>query len=732
MSEQTTNDELLDQLLDRWEEAYEQGIAVDLPELCHDHPDLQDELRRRINALLAMDQRLKGTESTPASAPTIQYETEIQGLNFHAKGGLGSVFVGEQQRLGRRVAVKFIHRSLAADPLSRERFALEAEITSRLEHPGVIPIHGLGHSHDGRPFYAMRFIDGHTLDEAIRRYHEQLARGELEEGIGFRQLLRAFISICNTVAYAHNRGIVHRDIKPDNVMLGRYGETIVVDWGLACPVARDEHHRQSGEKTLLLSSGNSDNSSGNGAGTPAYMSPEQASELNPTPASDIYSLGATLYKILTGRPPVTGDTLVEIKTKVIEGRIAGPREIQRGVPRPLDAVCRKAMSVQPTGRYATALELAEEIDHYLADEPVTAYPEPPIATTWRWVRRNRGTTIATLGGLVACLMLAGITSFWLAHAAQREMLARRDAQQSRRHAETSRRENLGTSALFLAKSIAQEIDLRWRILEAEANSPQLRKALAVVNQSGEIEPPANSEVIAAPLQSWLERRFIANQSDIKTICWCIYDVHGTQQARVPIAGSVGRNFRHRDYFHGEGRDLNETELQRRHDIAPLSDRIVYISNVFQGANTQTLLVTFSVPIWDKPPEMVDRKKIGVLAMPVELGDFGLGSHAILVDTREDQLNHRAGLVLHHPRLGLRRSADELVYLTESDLGRALSLRQDRRVGDQFAALRRANVFENFADPLSQERLAAMEPVIIRGRDRDTADTGWVVVVTEED
>jgi hypothetical protein len=143
-------------------------------------------------------------------------------------------------------------------------------------------------------------------------------------------------------------------------------------------------------------------------------------------------------------------------------------------------------------------------------------------------------------------------------------------------------------------------------------------------------------------------------------------------------------------------------------------------------------VTFSVPIWDKPPEMVDRKKIGVLAMPVELGDFGLGSHAILVDTREDQLNHRAGLVLHHPRLGLRRSADELVYLTESDLGRALSLRQDRRVGDQFAALRRANVFENFADPLSQERLAAMEPVIIRGRDRDTADTGWVVVVTEED
>ncbi len=686
------------------------------------------ELARRIEALQTMDRRLHGPIDEDVTN-RIRYESEIRQMSFHAKGGLGAVFVGEDHHLSRRVAVKFIHRNLARDPDSRRQFELEAEITGRLEHPGVIPLYGLGQSQDGRQFYTMRFIDGHTLDEAIRRFHTHQT-GEL--GVAFHDLLHRFVSVCKTIAYAHNRGIVHRDIKPDNVMLGRYGETIVVDWGLACPVARDERLRQSGEQTLLPKAAGSGSSSGQGAGTPAYMSPEQASELAPTPSSDIYSLGATLYKILTGRPPVGGESLVEIKTRIIEGRVPKPSSMQKEVARPLEAICQRAMALRPQDRYATALELAHDVERYLADEAVEAYVEPLNLRLGRWLRRNRNAAITAFAGLSCCLLLAALTSFWLAHAAKRESVARRDAERAQDLAESSRRENLGTSAMFLAKSLAQEIDLRWRILEAEAASPRLREVLSSINE-GLLDDTSTNTADFAPLQSWLEKRYIANQSAARNVCWCINAIDGTQVARAPEAPSIGQNFKHRDYFHGEGHDLSPQEVAERQTVRPLADRIVYISAVFQSTNTRTLMVTFSVPIWSGPPEDQGRERIGILAMPVELGDFGLGSHAILADTRRDQLHQRAGLILHHPRLGLRSENDELPYLSQLDLERADSLRQDRRLVERLSPFGDANVFEDFRDPLSGDsRLAAFEPVIVPGRKRETADTGWVVIATEDD
>ena len=336
------DDSLIEDLLDEWEDAQERGESLTVEYLCRGHPHLRSELERRLAALKAIDQRLKSPALDAGSSIAVQYESDIAQLAFHAKGGLGSVFVGEDRRLNRRVAIKFIHPSLARDRDSRRQFDLEAEVTGRLEHPGVIPLYGVGQARDGRQFYAMRFIDGHTLDEAIQRYYAQQVDHEGHQGVAFHDLLNRFVSVCNTIAYAHNRGIVHRDIKPDNVMLGRYGETIVVDWGLACPVARDERLRQSGELTLMPQSAGSGSSSGNGAGTPAYMSPEQASELTPTPSSDIYSLGATLFKILTGVPPVAGNSLVEIKTKIIEGRIPKASSLQKCVARPLEAICNRS------------------------------------------------------------------------------------------------------------------------------------------------------------------------------------------------------------------------------------------------------------------------------------------------------------------------------------------------------------------------------------------------------
>src|SRR5207245_1335212 len=157
--------------------------------------------------------------------------------------------VAEDQELHREVALKEIKEDRAHDAVSRSRFVLEAEITGGLEHPGIVPVYGLGQYADGRPFYAMRFVKGDNLKAAIRRFHEaeRPGRDPSERSLALRQLLRRFVDVCNAVAYAHSRGVLHRDLKPANIMLGKYGETLVVDWGLAKCVGRSKQTRTTEE-----------------------------------------------------------------------------------------------------------------------------------------------------------------------------------------------------------------------------------------------------------------------------------------------------------------------------------------------------------------------------------------------------------------------------------------------------------------------------------------------------
>ncbi len=392
-----TSESILEEILDRWEDARERGEQLGVEQLCRDHPDLAAEVQARIAAIQDVEARMQEEDSPANDDEQLTLVSHISPLEFHAKGGLGAVFVGEDRAVHRKVAVKFIHAKLSKDPASRQRFVLEAEVTGRLEHPGVIPLYGVGEDSHGRLFYAMRFIDGITLDEAIRRYFEQEQQERDHHSVEHRRLLQSFVSVCKTIAYAHNRGIVHRDVKPENILLGRYGETIVVDWGLASSVLRDDRFRVSGEQTLMLRSGSSGSTSSLGAGTPAYMSPEQASELAPTPASDIYSLGATLFKILCGAPPATGKSLIEIKTKIVEGRLPSPSALRSDVPASLEAICNKAMALQPSSRYPTALALAEDVERYLADEPVSAMVEPVTSKVcaFRSPTSPRRTSVAT-------------------------------------------------------------------------------------------------------------------------------------------------------------------------------------------------------------------------------------------------------------------------------------------------------------------------------------------------
>ena len=737
------DDDLLNDLLDRWEEAQERGESISVESLCVDHPELIDAVRQRIAALHTIDQRMgtsmgESSDTVTDEAEQLSFASRISSLAFHARGGLGAVYVGEDRGLHRRVAVKFIHRNLARDPASRQRFELEAEVTGRLEHPGVVPLYGVGESDGNRLFYAMRFVDGSTLDESIRRYFELERERPGGNIVEFRELLSSFVSVCKTIAYAHNRGIVHRDIKPENILLGRYGETLVVDWGLALPFLREERFRQSGEKTLMPSGGSgSGSSSSHGAGTPAYMSPEQASELAPTPAADVYCLGATLYKILTGVPPVSANTLSDIKTRILEGRIARPSSLVRNIPLPLEAICRKAMSLQPSDRYATALDLARDVERFLADEAVLAYNEPLSARLSRVGRRHRLATQVAVAGLAACLLVMGVSAIWLASLAHREQNARETAESAGQLAEQSRRENLRTSALFLARSIAQEIELRWRILEAEAASPKLRELLLAANR-GLVEKPLEKQLEKQSLdardqtaiQTWLDKRYIANNAAVKTKAWNINAIEGTQVARVPEARSIGRNYRHRDYFHGRGKDLPRDSEEAR-QATPLPDKIVHMSAVFESTNTGTLMVAFSVPIWSASVEEPQRQPIGILSMVVELGDFAIGRHAVLADTRVDQIANRRGLILHHPRLGLKSSDEALPRLSDGVVENAMLLRADRRRTGPLPSSPQTSILEQFDDPVDgQTHLAALEPVIIVGRPSNIADTGWIVIAEE--
>jgi Flp pilus assembly protein TadD len=369
-----------------------------------------------------------------ASLPT------SSGLRFHvlrphARGGLGEVFVAYDEELHREVALKEIQQRHAGHPESHSRFLLEAEVTGRLEHPGVVPVYGLGRYPDGRPFYAMRFIKGDSLREAIERFHaaEKPGRDPGERALALRELLGRFVAVCNAVAYAHSRGVLHRDLKPANVMLGPYGETLVVDWGLAKLLGRPEGAAGPGETALRPPSAQDvpPTQVGTAHGTPAYMSPEQAEGRVDSlgPASDIYSLGATLYTLLTGRVSREGPGVGTVLAKVARGEGPSPRQVKKGVPPPLDAICRKAMALRPEDRYGSALALAADVEHWLADEPVSAYREPWAVRCGRWVRRHKTTVAATAAMVLATVLLGGVGA-WLWERQQ----ADRRAEQARQEA----------------------------------------------------------------------------------------------------------------------------------------------------------------------------------------------------------------------------------------------------------------------------------------------------------
>jgi tetratricopeptide (TPR) repeat protein len=351
------------------------------------------------------------TLATTADVRPMEDGLRYQVLRPHAQGGLGLVSVARDAELGREVAFKEIQGRYAEDTTQRGRFVREAEITGGLEHPGIVPVYGLGRYTDGRPYYAMRLVRGESLQEAARKLHAG------DAGYTLRGLVTRFVAVCNAVAYAHSRGVIHRDLKPANILLGPYGETLVVDWGLAKVIGREPADgAESGEATLRPPSGaGAETLAGAALGTPAFMSPEQArgETAGLGPATDVYSLGATLYAIVTGRPPVRGRDTAEMLEKVRLGDWPPPRQVLSSAPRALDAVCCKAMALKSGDRYGSALDLAADVEHWLADEPVSAWREPWPLRFARWRRRHRQLVASSAAAALVALLLGAVGLAWL-------------------------------------------------------------------------------------------------------------------------------------------------------------------------------------------------------------------------------------------------------------------------------------------------------------------------------
>lgn len=313
-----------------------------------------------INSPLAPDHPLAGLLAAEAVTDARYAFTSI-----HATGGMGRVWRAHDRQLDRDVALKELRPELGGNSQMAARFIREARLTSQLEHPGIVPVYELATRPDSdQPFYTMRFVRGGTLTEAVHAYHAKRLAGQAGplELVG---LLTAFVTVCNTVAYAHSRRVLHRDLKGDNVILGDFGEVLVLDWGVAKRMDQaDEADTDNSGVPETQDAGLT--IQGEIIGTPAYMAPEQAEGRLEQfdQRTDVYGLGAMLYEILTGRPPFVGTSTFEVLKLALRGNPAPPREHWPEVPPGLEEICLKAMARDPADRYPRADELAQAVQHW--------------------------------------------------------------------------------------------------------------------------------------------------------------------------------------------------------------------------------------------------------------------------------------------------------------------------------------------------------------------------------
>jgi serine/threonine protein kinase len=344
--------------------------------------------------------------------------TKYRLLEKFSRGGMGTIYLAEDTKLGRKVAVKVLHTPDASGDLSA-RMLREARVIAQLEHPGIVPVHDVGELPDGRVFYVMKFVQGNRLDQYA------------QDTRSLPDLLRIFQKVCEAVAFAHAHGVIHRDLKPENIMVGAFGEVLVMDWGLAKIVAegggqRAESRglRAEGEERGAKSKGrkvrDEERDSVNGKvpasaahetlhgtvmGTPAYMAPEQKrGEIDQIDQrTDVYALGAILSFLLIGQGKV-GLAQKDSSISTTDSS-ASPTLLNVKIPKSLTAICAKAMAEEKTQRFASAFDLANDIERFLNGLAVSSYKENIFEKVWRWLKQYRFIVLLVLVYLLVRILL---------------------------------------------------------------------------------------------------------------------------------------------------------------------------------------------------------------------------------------------------------------------------------------------------------------------------------------
>jgi WD40 repeat protein/tRNA A-37 threonylcarbamoyl transferase component Bud32 len=436
----------LETILVAYLQAEEAGEVLDRQEWLARYPRLAGELRAFFNSRDKVPRLWPGRSLPKTSSHFDGYEL----LEEIARGGMGVVYKARQVRLNRVVALKLILSGQLAKPADVQRFQSEAEAAASLDHPHIVPIYEVGQE-QGQHYFSMKLVEGQSLAQRLRG-------GQADSRMEIRGLVKILAAVARAVHYAHQRGILHRDLKPGNILLDAEEQPYVTDFGLAKRVLGDDTATQSGSIV----------------GTASYMAPEQAAGgKGLTTAADVYSLGAILYEVLTGRPPFREETPLETLVHVREHEPARPSSVHPQVDRDLETICLKCLEKDPDRRYGSAEALAEEFERWLAGEPIQARPVGRLERTWRWCKRNPVvSSLLAAVVLVAVVGLAGVLSQWQAAVA---------SEQKAVASEEKAKEHAGQAQAKAQEATKQRDEAQRQRDEVKAVNEKLNRALYIAH-----------------------------------------------------------------------------------------------------------------------------------------------------------------------------------------------------------------------------------------------------------
>lgn len=629
--------------------------------------------------------RVAGNDPETDQATLIRKLGHFELIEKVGSGGFGTVFKARDTELDRIVAVKIPRRDrLESDEI--EQFFREARIAAQLKHPNIAGIHEVGR--EGAVVYIIcDFVNGVPLHDWMARRLTNREAAELCE------------KIARTLHYAHEKGVIHRDIKPANILIDIKGEPCILDFGLA--------KREAGEVTVTLD--------GQVMGTPAYMSPEQArgDAHRSDHRSDIYSLGVIFFEMLTGELPFRGNERMLIY-QVINDEPPSPSKFSAGVPRDLETICLKSLEKDPDHRYNSARDLADDLGHWLAGEPITARPIGKAERVWRWCRRNPRVPwfSATLALVVFVVYLVG----WLGFKARSQEL---DTALIDGTLNLTRR-----SAQLAAAAAGRKLEDRFNAVRDAAADPNLINYLRDLTSDSTVEPllkqlrdpdQTNEElqeqfhniVADRDLQAWTTDRFMKDkEANDEPFSWFVMGPNGVQLARKPknVPGGrvpIGGCYAFRSYFTGKDTDYEDL----RDYIARGSGEYIEtirLSAVFLTKVTDQWVVAISAPVEDETGT-----SLGVVGLMIKLGRF---AKLPGVETKN------RFTVLVHPR-GAMKGA----------IVQHPALDPDARVPDEILNCRvlldeMGEIEKNYSDPMCESRLeydqrwlAAKVPVHVFGQ-----------------